>query len=82
MVATRSWAEGVREDIRIDDLAQPRLNEAQRAALAWGESQPVEMRAAAVLSAARARTGLEDFGSPDFRERLELLCQEWDADCE
>jgi hypothetical protein len=70
----------VREDIRIDDLAQPQLNEAQRAALAWGESQPVELRTEAVLAAARARTGLEDFGSQDFRERLELLCQEWDAD--
>jgi hypothetical protein len=80
MAATRSWAEGLREDIHIDDLAQPVLNEAQRAALAWGASQPVELRAAAVLDAARARTGLEDFGAPDFRERLELLCQEWDAD--
>ncbi len=70
----------MRDDIRIDDLAQPRLNEAQRAALAWGESQPVEMRTEAVLAAARARTGLEDFGAADFRERLELLCQEWDAD--
>jgi hypothetical protein len=70
----------LREDIHIDDLAQPVLNEAQRAALAWGASQPVELRAAAVLDAARARTGLEDFGAPDYRERLELLCQEWDAD--
>lgn len=68
------------EDIRIDDLAQPQLNEAQRAALAWGESQPVELRTEAVLAAARARTGLNDFGSQDFRARLELLCSEWDAD--
>ena len=82
MAATRSWAEGLREDIRIDDLAEPRLNEAQRAALAWGETQPVELRAEAVLAAARARTGLADFGAPDFRERLELLCQEWDGDRE
>jgi hypothetical protein len=80
MAATRSWAKGLREDIRIDDLAQPVLDEAQRAALAWGESQPVELRAAAVLDAARARTGLQDFGAADFLERLELLCQEWDAD--
>jgi hypothetical protein len=34
----------VSADIRIDDLAQPRLNEVQRAALAWGESQPVQLR--------------------------------------
>ena len=68
------------EDIRIEDLAQPQLDEAQRAALAWGETQPVELTAAAVLAAAQARTGLQDFGAADFHERLELLCGEWDAD--
>ncbi|HUA87835.1 MAG TPA: sulfotransferase, partial [Steroidobacteraceae bacterium] len=68
------------EDIHIDDLAEPRLNEAQQAALAWGESQPVELTSEAVLAAARARTGLEDFGAPDFRERLGLLCSEWGGD--
>lgn len=68
------------EDIRVNDLAAPQLNEAQRAALAWGETQPVELTAAAVLAAARARTGLENFGPADFHERLELLCSEWDAD--
>jgi hypothetical protein len=67
-------------DIRIDDLAAPRLNEAQRAALAFGESQPVSLCAEAVLAAACARTGLSDFGPPDFRARLGLLCSEWDAD--
>jgi len=70
----------VSEDIRIEDLAQPQLDEAQRAALAWGETQPVELTAAAVLAAAQARTGLQDFGAADFHERLELLCGEWDAD--
>jgi hypothetical protein len=68
------------QDIRIADLAQPRLDEAQQGALAWGESQPVELTVAAVLDAARARTGLADFGPEDFRERLALLCSEWDAD--
>ena len=67
-------------DIDIDDLTQPRLNEAQRAALAWGETQPVDLSVEAVLAAARARTGLNDFGAEDFRERLALLCSEWDAD--
>jgi hypothetical protein len=68
------------EDIRIEDLAQPQLDAAQRAALAWGETQPVELTAAAVLAAAQARTGLQDFGAADFHERLELLCSEWDGD--
>ena len=68
------------QDIRIDDLAQPRLDVAQQGALAWGESQPVELTVEAVLNAARARTGLSDFGPDDFRERLGLLCSEWDSD--
>jgi len=67
-------------DIRIDDLGQPRLNEAQRAALAWGETQKVSLTVDAVLDAARQRTGLSDFGPADFRERLGLLCSEWDGD--
>jgi sulfotransferase family protein len=67
-------------DIDIDDLAQPRLNDAQRAALAWGESVSVEFTVAAVLDAARRRTGLDDFGPEDFRERLALLCSEWGGD--
>jgi hypothetical protein len=66
--------------IRIDDLAQPRLNEAQSAALAWGESVGVNLNADAVLEAARTRTGLTDFGPSDFRERLRLLCDEWGQD--
>ncbi|MBS0577875.1 MAG: sulfotransferase [Proteobacteria bacterium] len=68
------------DDIRIDDLARPQLNEAQRGALAWGETQPVQLTVDAVLAAARVRTGLTDFGPDDFRERLALLCEEWDGD--
>ena len=68
------------DDIRITDLARPQLNEAQRQALKWGESNPVELTPAAVLGAAQARTGLHDFGPADFHERLQLLCSEWDGD--
>jgi hypothetical protein len=68
------------DDIRITDLARPQLNEAQRQALRWGESNPVELTPAAVLGAAQARTGLKDFGPADFHERLQLLCSEWDGD--
>jgi hypothetical protein len=66
--------------ITIDDLAQPQLTEAQRNALAWGESLQVALTPAAVLDAARQRTGLADFGADDFRVRLERLCGEWDGD--
>ncbi|TXS92701.1 sulfotransferase [Parahaliea maris] len=66
--------------IHIDDLAHPELNPAQRAALAYGEAQTVDFTEAAVLAAARDRTGLEDFGPDDFRERLQLLLDEWGTD--
>jgi hypothetical protein len=66
--------------IHIDDLAQPVLSEAQRAALAWGETQTVELTPDAVLAAATGRTRLDDFGADDFRDRLGRLCSEWDAD--
>jgi hypothetical protein len=67
-------------DISIDDLAHPRLQEAQRAALAWGETVPVDLRMEAILQAARERTGLSEFGAQDFRERLGIIAGEWDAD--
>ena len=66
--------------IHIDDLAAPQLTEAQRGALAWGESLATALDPQAVLEAARTRTGLGDFGAPDFRERLDLLCDEWNND--
>jgi len=66
--------------IHIDDLAAPQLTEAQRGALAWGESLDTALDPETVLEAARVRTGLDDFGPPDFRERLALLCDEWGND--
>jgi hypothetical protein len=70
----------VPEHIRIADLAHPQLNEAQRAALAWGETVTLDFSSEGVLAAARARTGLHDFGAADFRARLDLLCSEWGGD--
>jgi hypothetical protein len=70
----------VADAVHIDDLAAPRLTEAQSGALAWGESLPAVLEPEAVLDAARKRTGLEDFGADDFRERLGLLCDEWAGD--
>jgi hypothetical protein len=70
------------ERIRIDDLAAPVLSEVQRAALAYGERQRVELTVAAVLAAAVERTGLDDFGPGDFRERLALQLDEVDQDGE
>ncbi len=68
--------------IRIEDLAKPVLTEAQQHALAHGEQTEVELSVPSVLSAAVERTGLEDFGPDDFRERLALWLSEMDEDPE
>ena len=70
------------EKIRIEDLAKPVLTEAQQQALAHGEQTEVELSVPSVLSAAVERTGLEDFGPDDFRERLALWLSEMDEDPE
>ena len=70
------------QKIRIDDLRAPVLTPAQRAALAYGERTPVSLTVDSVLGAAVERTGLEDFGPQDFRERLALWLSEVDDDPE
>jgi len=68
--------------IRIDDLRAPVLTDVQRAALAYGEKQRVELTVPAVRAAAVERTGLEDFGPRDFEARLALQLEEVDQDPE
>ncbi|MFP8875782.1 MAG: sulfotransferase [Myxococcota bacterium] len=68
--------------IRIEDLAKPILTEAQKQALAQGEQTEVDLSVPSVLSAAVERTGLENFGPDDFRERLALWLSEMDEDPE
>jgi hypothetical protein len=70
------------EKIRLTDLANPTLSEAQAAALAYARANPVTLTPDAVLDAARARTGLSDFGADDFRGRLAVWMQAGDADAE
>jgi hypothetical protein len=70
------------DEIRIDDLADPVLNDVQRMGLEFGETQATELSVDAVCEAAAARTGLDDFGPDDFRERLEVQLSEMDADPE
>lgn len=67
-------------ELRITDLAQPQLSEAQAAGIAYMEANPVEISVEGVLAAARERTGLSDFGPQDFRVRLQRLVDEWNAD--
>ena len=68
--------------IRIDDLAEPRLTPAQEAALAYGESQSVDLSVDTVLTTAVQASGLDDFGPDDFHERLDLWLSEMDKDDE
>ena len=67
-------------EIRIDDLAAPVLNDMQRMALRYGESVQTELTVDAVCRAAVEKTGLDDFGPDDFRERLGVQLAEMDAD--
>ncbi len=69
-------------EIRIDDLAAPVLNDVQRMGLEYGERQHTDLTVDAVCTAAVERTGLDDFGPDDFRERLGVQLAEMDADPE
>ncbi|HNA51613.1 MAG TPA: sulfotransferase, partial [Mycobacterium sp.] len=62
--------------IRFTDLADPVFPAAATAirdGLA-GYGATLELAPQAMLSAAVERTGLDDFGDPAFRERLDVLC--------
>jgi len=63
--------EGMREDTRTPE---------ERRALEAAEAESIDMGVERVLEMARCQTGLEDFGSLDFTERLGLLLGEVEAD--
>lgn len=69
-------------EIRINDLRTPVLNDMQRMGLEFGETQNTELTVDAVCAAAVAQTGLSDFGPDDFRERLDVQLDEMNADPE
>ncbi len=60
------------ELIDIADLSDPVLTPVQQQALAGAAAYPVRFTRDAILAAARAETGLSDFGEADFVERLEV----------
>jgi hypothetical protein len=70
------------DEIRISDLAAPVLTPQQRAVIEGASRLPVKFEQGAVLEAAMEQTGLSDFGSDDFRMRLQvwLASAEEDAD--
>src|SRR5580658_3772063 len=60
------------ELIDIADLNRPVLTPVQQQALAGAAAYPLQFNRDAILDAARAETGLSDFGATDFIERLEV----------
>ncbi|GIH68042.1 sulfotransferase family protein [Sphaerimonospora thailandensis] len=62
--------------LRIEDLRDPVLTDAQRTALAHAERHPADLTVDAVLARARTITGLDDFGPDDFVERLRVWLDE------
>jgi hypothetical protein len=60
------------ELIDIADLNRPVLTPVQQQALAGAAAYPRQFSRDAILNAARAETGLSDFGSMDFVERLDV----------
>lgn len=61
---------------RIEDLREPVLTEAQRAALEHARDHPAELTVGAVLARARSSTGLGDFGGDGFIERMRIWLDE------
>ena len=66
--------------LRITDLAQPQLTEAQQSALDATKDMLVDLTVEGILADARRKTQLDDFGPQDFLRRLQLLCDEWEND--
>jgi hypothetical protein len=66
--------------VRIEDLREPRLDAAQRAALEYVAKLDIRFDAEALLAAARGRAGCEDFGDESFRPRLDAMIAAVEAD--
>jgi hypothetical protein len=56
--------------VRIDDLIDPQLSDAQRAALDWAASHPASLDEQDLVDEAQRITGLDDFGSDDVWPRV------------
>jgi hypothetical protein len=68
--------------IHLDDLRAPVLSDLQRQALERAEAHPAVFGVDEMLQAARATTGLDDFGPDDFIARLEQWTSEVDGDAD
>lgn len=67
-------------DIHLEDLANPVLDDLQQSIIDYGNTLDIHFDPDAILKEASEALNLDDFGPNDFRERLDLICQEWEAD--
>ena len=63
------------EVFEITDMLHPVLTEVQQSTLAGTAAIELDFSSAAIMGAACAQTGLDDFGALDFVERLDLWCE-------
>ncbi|MBL7502723.1 sulfotransferase [Frankia sp. CNm7] len=66
--------------LRVEGMRADTRTPAERAALEADEARPLDMSIDAVLEGASRQTGLDDFGSLDFTQRLGPLLAEVEAD--
>lgn len=65
---------------RVDEFRNPTLSDERCQVLQAAEAEPLDMSVAGVLEAAQLRTGLQDFGALDFKDRLGRLLAEVESD--
>ena len=63
------------QSLRIEDLGDPILTPMQKMAREAMSQVEVDLSEEGILAEAREQTGLDDFGSDDFRERLRVWLQ-------
>jgi len=68
------------DNIRITDLENPELTQVAKDLLTAVTEDMVVLEPAAIMEAAKEQSGLTDFGSLDFVERLQLMCDNYKAD--
>ncbi len=68
------------ETIRIDDLREPRLTDAQREAIELVATFEMTFDPDVLITAAQERAGCDDFGDPGFRTRLAAMLDAVEAD--
>ncbi|MGE4337971.1 MAG: sulfotransferase [Pigmentiphaga sp.] len=61
---------------RVEQFRNPEISAERRKELEAAEAEPVDLSVESILEDAKAQTGLSDFGSMDFTERLAQLAGE------